>query len=75
MAYFLKKSNYKRGLYLQIYESFSDIKKQQTAHRSYKTLGYVDDLIASGIEDPISFYKAEVDKLNKVLKEEKRLAK
>lgn len=75
MAYFLKKSNYKRGLYLQIYESFRDIKKQQTAHRSYKTLGYVDDLIASGIEDPISFYKAEVDKLNKVLKEEKRLAK
>jgi len=36
MAYFLKKSNLKKGTYLQIYESFYDPRKKNTAHRSYK---------------------------------------
>jgi len=40
MAYFLKKSNFKKGLYLQIYESFYDPGKKDTAHRSHKALGY-----------------------------------
>ena len=31
MAYFLKKSNLKKGTYLQIYESFYDSAKKQTA--------------------------------------------
>lgn len=64
MAYFLKKSNLKKGTYLQIYESYYDPERKGGAHRSYKALGYVDDLIASGMEDPIAFYKAEVQKLN-----------
>ena len=64
MAYFLKKSNTKKGLYLQIYESFYNAEKNQTSHRSFKALGYVSDLIASGIDDPVSFYKEEVDRMN-----------
>ena len=52
MAYFLKKSNLKKGTYLQIYESFYDPLKKQTAHRSYKAIGYVNELIDNGIEDP-----------------------
>lgn len=64
MSYFLKKSNLKKGVYLQIYESYYDPERKSGAHRSYKALGYVNDLIASGITDPISFYKAEIDKLN-----------
>ena len=44
MAYFLKKSNLKKGTYLQIYESFYDPRKKNTAHRSYKALGYVHEL-------------------------------
>ena len=64
MAYFLKKSNYKKGTYLQIYESFYDPERKGGAHRSYKALGYVHELQAKGIEDPISFYKEEVIKLN-----------
>lgn len=71
MAYFLKKSNLKKGLYLQIYESFYHHDKKQTAHRSYKTLGYVNDLISSGIEDPVSYYSEIVRKMN----EEVKLAK
>ena len=64
MAYFLKKSNTKKGLYLQIYESFYNAEKDQTSHRSFKALGYVSDLIANGIDDPVSFYKEEVDRMN-----------
>lgn len=64
MAYFLKKSNYKKGTYLQIYESFYDPERKGSAHRSYKALGYVHELQTKGIEDPIAFYKEEVDKLN-----------
>ena len=71
MAYFLKVSHLKKGDYLQIYDSFHDKEKKRSVHKSYKALGYLDDLIASGIDDPISFYKAEVDKMNKKVKKEK----
>jgi len=67
MAYFLKKSNLKKGLYLQIYESFYNHDKKQTSHRSYKTLGYVNDLISSGIEDPISYYSEVIHGMNEQL--------
>lgn len=67
MAYFLKKSNYKKGTYLQIYESFYDPERKGGAHRSYKVLGYVHELQAKGIDDPISFYQDEVIKLNQEL--------
>lgn len=71
MAYFLKVSHLKKGDYLQIYDSFHDKTKKHSVHKSFKSLGYVNDLIASGIDDPISFYKAEVDKLNKKAKKDK----
>lgn len=64
MAYFLKKSNLKKGTYLQIYESFYDPQRKGSAHRSYKALGYVHELKEQGIDDPLSFYKKEVDRLN-----------
>ena len=67
MAYFLKKSNLKKGTYLQIYESFYDPERKNTAHRSYKAIGYVHELIHNGIEDPISFCKEEVSRLNQQL--------
>lgn len=65
MAYFLKKSKLKKGIYLQIYESFYEPERGHTAHKSYKALGYVDDLIQNGIDDPVAFYKQEVSELNK----------
>ena len=70
MAYFLKKSNLKKGVYLQIYESFYDAERKQTAHRSYKALGYVNELKNKGIDDPVSYYKAEVEKLNRARKDQ-----
>lgn len=71
MAYFLKKSNLKKGTYLQIYESFYDPERRQTAHRSIEALGYVNELQAKGIDDPVAFYKSEIEKMNTKRKNEK----
>ncbi|KSV58952.1 IS1634 family transposase [Acetivibrio ethanolgignens] len=68
MAYFLKKTNNKKGTYLQIYSSFYDPERGHTAHKAYKPVGYVHELQAKGIDDPIAFYKEEVIKLNQELK-------
>lgn len=75
MAYFLKKSNLKKGTYLQIYESFYDPARKDSAHRSYKALGYVHELEEKGIDDPISFYKAEVSRLNQELSKQRNQEK
>lgn len=64
MAYFLKKTNNKKGTYLQIYSSFYDPERGHTAHKAYKPIGYVHELQVKGIDDPITFYKEEVNKLN-----------
>lgn len=64
MAYFLKKTNNKKGTYLQIYESYYDPERKSGAHRSYKPIGYVHELLDKGIDDPIAFYSEEVKKLN-----------
>ncbi len=64
MAYFLKKSRLKKGTYLQIYESFYSHEKKQTSHRSYKAIGYVEELVASGIDDPFSHFSEIVQEMN-----------
>ena len=64
MAYFLKKSTFSRGLYLQIYESYHDKKTKTSRHKCYKKLGYVSDLVSDKIPDPVACYKEEVRKLN-----------
>lgn len=75
MAYFLKKSNLKKGIYLQIYESFYDSVKKQTAHRSHKAIGYVNELMEKGIGDPVAFYSEEVRILNQQFHSKKQLEK
>lgn len=64
MAYFLKKATLKGRTYLSIVESFYSHDKKGTAHRTYKSLGSVETLKLSGIDDPISFYQVEVNRLN-----------
>ena len=64
MAYFLKRTRNRKGLYLQIYESHWDPKRRHTANRSVKALGYEDELKEKGIEDPVSHYKREVARMN-----------
>jgi len=75
MAYFLKKSHLKKGLYLQIYESYYNPEKKGTSHRSHKVLGYASKLFDSGIEDPVSHFTEVVRKMNinvKIAKLEER---
>ena len=64
MAYFLKKTKNKKGTYLQIYESYYDPERKGGAHRSYKPIGYIHELQANGIDDPIAVFTEEVKKLN-----------
>ena len=71
MSYFLKKTNNKKGIYLQIYESYYDPERKGGAHRSFKPIGYLHELQDKGIEDPIAFYSEEVAKLNQELKNKK----
>ena len=74
MAYFLKKSKNKKGLYLQIYESHWDPGRGQTVHTSVRALGYEHELREGGIADPIAHFKAEVDAMNAERKAEKAAA-
>lgn len=49
--------------------------KKETAYKSYKTIGYVQDLIDSGIPDPIAYYSNVVAQMNieaKRIKEENK---
>lgn len=71
LAYFLKKTYNKKGTYLQIYESYYDPERKGGAHRSYKPIGYVHELVDSGIDDPISHFQVEVDELNRIHNEKK----
>lgn len=75
MAYFLKKTKTKYDIYLQIYESFYDPKRKGSAHRSVRPIGYVKKLIASGIEDPIAYFKDEVNRMNAERNERKAIEK
>lgn len=75
MAYFLKKTNNKKGTYLQIYESYYDPERKSGAHRSYKPIGYIHELVDKGIDDPISHFQTEVDELNQQHNKKKALDK
>lgn len=72
MAYFLKKSKQQNRVYLSIYESFYSPETKGTKHKCFKSLGHVDKLIESGIDDPISFYQKEVERMNAERKESKK---
>ena len=64
MAYFLKKTYNKKGIYLQIYEGFYDPEKKHARQRSYRPLGYVHELIKQGIDDPLTYFDKEIKELN-----------
>lgn len=75
MSYFLKKTNNKKGTYLQIYESFYDPARKGGAHRSYKPIGYIHELQEKGIDDPIAYFTDEVQRLNQELQRKKQADK
>lgn len=72
MAYFLKQTKLKNRTYLSIVESFYNPQKKGASHRVYKSLTSIESLKQSGMEDPVAYYKAEVDKLNNERAKEKQ---
>ena len=75
MRYTLKKTNLKKGLYLQIYKGEYDPATKNNRNTSYKALCYLDELVASGIENPIEYFQKEVDELNASARLEKESRK
>ena len=71
MAYFLKKTNRSKGLYLQIYFSFRDPDTKLLKNKCHQTLGFVSDLTAQGILDPVAHYQNVVDALNDDFRKER----
>lgn len=69
MAYFLRQEKKKKGVYLQMYETYWDKEKKQPRSKSIEAFGYVDELISDDIPDPVAYYKEYVKK-----REEERLA-
>lgn len=64
MAYYLRQEKKKKGIYLQMYETYWDKKKKQPRSKSIETFGYVDNLISDDIPDPIAYYKNYVKRKN-----------
>ncbi len=64
MVYFLKKTTpSKKGLYLQIYQSYY-VPGKGKRNKSCQVVGYVDELKERGIEDPVAYAQRIVDGLN-----------
>lgn len=64
MRYFVKKSHpSKKGLYLQIYRT-NYVPGLGNRNKSYKVVGYFDDLINQGIKDPLKYAQDIADSLN-----------
>ena len=71
MSYFLKKTQRKYGLYLQIYETVYNHETKSSSNRCFKSLGNVESLVSDEIKDPIAYYKEYINELNMKLKLEK----
>lgn len=70
---YLKRSKQKSGrTYLSIAEGYYDKKLRRTKTVNVKTLGFLD-VLEKEYDDPISHFKAEVDKMNALKKDEHKL--
>ena len=57
MGYFLRKDKKKKGVYLQMYETYWDRERKQARTRCVRSFGYVDELKSESIPDPVSYYR------------------
>ena len=64
MAYFLRQDKKKKGIYLQMYDTYWDKEKKQPRSKNIESFGYVDDLISDEIPDPIAYYEKYVSEKN-----------
>lgn len=64
MAYFLRQDKKKKGIYLQMYDTYWDKEKKQPRSKSIEAFGYVDDLISDEMPDPVAHYEKYVSEKN-----------
>ncbi len=64
MAYFLRQEKKKKGLYLQMYDSYWDKEMKQSRTKNVMAFGYVEDLISDEMPDPVAYYKEFVKQKN-----------
>lgn len=64
MAFFLRKEKKKKGLYLQMYDSYWDKERKESRTKSAMAFGYVEDLISDEIPDPVAYYTEFVKQKN-----------
>ena len=64
MAYFLRQDKKKKGIYLQMYDTYWDKEKKQPRSKSIESFGYVDDLISAEMPEPIAHYEKYVSEKN-----------
>ena len=57
MGYFLRQDKKKKGIYLQMYETYWDTRLKQARTRCIKSFGYVSELISDDIPDPVAHFK------------------
>ena len=60
MGYFLRQDKKKKGIYLQMYETYWDTRLKQARTRCIKSFGYVNELITEDIPDPVAHFKQQV---------------
>ena len=64
MAYFLRQEKKKKGLYLQMYDSYWDKEMKQSRTKNVMAFGYVEDLVSDEMPDPVAYYKAFIKQKN-----------
>ena len=62
MGYFLRQDKKKKGVYLQMYETYWNNEIKQARTRCIESYGYVEELKSNEIPDPVSHFKAIVRK-------------
>lgn len=60
MAYFLRQDKRKKGIYLQMYDTYWVKEKKQPRSKCIKSFGYVHELISDEMPDPVAYYQAYV---------------
>ena len=60
MGYFLRQDKKKKGIYLQMYETYWDTRIKQARTRCIKSFGYINELVSEDIPDPVAHFKQYV---------------
>ena len=64
MAFFLRQIKRKNDTYLCVYETYRDRNKKTVVNKYVKSFGSIEKLKSDKIQDPLTYFKEEVNKMN-----------